>query len=90
MKKYEVRCHGGDCGVTLGSVELPDDRPLTDQASGYYCQDCGQKLRTGVSPQGAAPSEQQALLEAFKTRVAGKDAVDPADLDELVSILFRK
>jgi len=94
MKKYEVRCQGDECGVTLGSVELPDDRPLTDQASGYYCQDCGKKLRANIGSRAAAlpgvSPEQQARLEVFKTKIGGKATIAPSDLDELVAIFFRK
>ena len=94
MKKYEIRCHGDACGATLGSVELPDHQPLTDQASEYYCQDCGKKLQANIGSRGAAPQgvspEQQARLEMFKAKIGGKAAFDPSDLDELVSILFRQ
>jgi len=93
MKKYAVKCQGG-CGKTLGTLELPDDRPLTTQASEYYCEACGKKLRANIGSGQAVPEgaslDQQAKLEAFKAKIGGKKTVAPADLDELVEILFRK
>jgi len=94
MKKYEVRCQGGECGATLGSLELPDHQPLTDQASGYYCQDCGKKLSANLGSREAVPSglppERRAAFEAFRARMGDKTSVAPQDLDELVALLFRK
>ena len=93
MKKYQVKCHGG-CGKALGTLELPDDRPLTTQASEYYCTDCGKKLQANIGSREAAPEgtskEQQVKLDAFKAKISTKKTVAPADLDELVGILFGK
>ena len=94
MKKHTVKCHGKGCGKTLGMLELPDDRPLTTQASEYYCSDCGKTLQANIGSREAAPEgvagEQRAKLDAFKAKISTKKTVAPSDLDELVEILFRK
>ena len=91
MKNYKVKCHSG-CGKVLGTLELPDNIPLTTQDKGYLCDACAKKLSANLvsQPKSLLSPDQARRIQELKDRLGPKKSIGAAELDELVSIILSR